>query len=303
MKPLDTTSGDLLADRRADYAEMLFAEGEHGPAAALMLDALERAPGWALGWFRLGEMQEAAGDLDAAAQAWRMALKLDPADQAGATLKLFLVGKAPPPSGPPPAFVEALFDQYADRFDASLVGALSYRVPQLLDGAIRAQSSGPFAYAVDLGCGTGLMGKRLKPLSATLVGYDLSAEMLRKARVRGIYDRLEKADLADLPFAGPPADLVTAADVFMYLGALDGAFAGIAAMLRPHGLFVFSVEAHEGPEDFTLLHTRRYAHSEAYLRQLLDRNGLKLLSLEAETIRRDGDAEVTGLIVVAQRAG
>ena len=53
-----------------------------------MLAALELAPGWAMGWFRLGEMQEAAGANAAAAEAWRMALKLDPADRAGAALKL-----------------------------------------------------------------------------------------------------------------------------------------------------------------------------------------------------------------------
>ena len=38
-----------------------------------MLGALELAPGWAMGWFRLGEFHEAAGDMDAAAEAWRMA--------------------------------------------------------------------------------------------------------------------------------------------------------------------------------------------------------------------------------------
>ena len=59
MKPLDLASGDLVADRRADYAEMLFKAGEHAAAVEVMLAALELAPGWALGWFRLGEMAEA----------------------------------------------------------------------------------------------------------------------------------------------------------------------------------------------------------------------------------------------------
>ena len=47
-----------------------------------MLGALELAPGWAMGWFRLGEFHEAAGDMAAAVAAWRMAQKLDPADRA-----------------------------------------------------------------------------------------------------------------------------------------------------------------------------------------------------------------------------
>ena len=84
MKPLQTSSGDLNADRRADYAEMLFASGDHAAAAELLLGALELAPQWAAGWFRLGEMQETTERLDVAAQAWATALKLDPADRLGA---------------------------------------------------------------------------------------------------------------------------------------------------------------------------------------------------------------------------
>ena len=79
MKPLDLASGDLVADRRADYAEMLFKAGEHAAAVEVMLAALELAPGWALGWFRLGEMAEAGGSLRQAREAWQTVLKLDPA--------------------------------------------------------------------------------------------------------------------------------------------------------------------------------------------------------------------------------
>ncbi|PZO76213.1 MAG: SAM-dependent methyltransferase [Mesorhizobium amorphae] len=300
MKPLDTTSGDILADRRADYAEMLFAEGEHGPAAELMLGALEMAPGWALGWFRLGEMRERAGGLDEAAEAWRMALRLDPADHAGAGLKLALIGAEAPPETPPPAFVEALFDQYAEKFDASLVQALGYRVPELLLEATLRLDPGPFARALDLGCGTGLMGEKLRPHAAHLAGCDISGEMLRKARARRVYDTLEKADLAALPFDGPPWDLVSAADVFMYLGRLDAVIAGIAAMLRPGGVLAFSVEKHGGHEDFILRETRRFAHTETYLRKLL--GPFTHVAITQTVIRRDRDADVVGLIAVARRA-
>lgn len=300
MKPFNTASGDLIADRRADYAEMLVANGDPAAAAELMLGALELAPGWAVGWFRLGEMHEMAGEGDAAERAWRMALQVDPADHSGATLKLALLGTEPQPETPPPAFVEALFDQYADKFDASLVGALDYRVPELLFDAITTAAPGRFARAVDLGCGTGLMGEKLRPLADSLAGYDISAEMLRKARGKNVYDQLEKADLADLPFAGPPADLITAADVFMYLGALDHAFEGITKMLARNGVFAFSVE--RGEDALALRETRRYAHAETYIRDLLARNGLAVLSLAPATIRKDRNDDVTGLIVVARKS-
>jgi predicted TPR repeat methyltransferase len=298
LKPLETSSGDLLADRRADYAEMLFGSGEAGPAAELMLGALELAPGWAMGWFRLGEFHEAAGGLDQAAEAWRMALKLEPADRPGASLKLALIGAAPVSDAPPSRFVEALFDQYADKFDDSLVKTLRYRVPDLLAEAISRQGRGRFGLVIDLGCGTGLMGERLRPVADMLEGYDISAEMLRKARVKGIYDLLVKADLqtSDLPPAS--ADLVTAADVFMYVGVLEEIVTKVASALRG-GLFAFSVEHHCGQEDFVLRPSRRYAHSEAYLRGVLARNGFSLLSLERHVIRQDRSEPVEGLVVVS----
>jgi len=100
MQTLKTSSGDLTADRRADYAEMLFGSGDPAAAAELLLGALELAPQWAAGWFRLGEMQETTEQLDLAAQAWAMALELDPADRLGASLKLQLIGKAPSAAAP-----------------------------------------------------------------------------------------------------------------------------------------------------------------------------------------------------------
>ena len=40
---------------------MLLASGDYTAAAELLLGALELTPQWAMGWFRLGEMQEASG--------------------------------------------------------------------------------------------------------------------------------------------------------------------------------------------------------------------------------------------------
>lgn len=298
MKPLPRSSGDLLADRRADYAEMLFANGEHAAAAELMMGAMELAPTWTLGWFRLGEFHEAAGALAEAAQAWRICLSLDPADQAGAGLKLAVVGAAPMPTAPPSDFVEALFDEYAPSFDDALVGKLAYRVPELLMDAIRRQGERRLDLAVDLGCGTGLLGEFLRRHVQRLIGYDISTAMLRKAAAKNIYDGLEQVDLQKLGETHLQPDLVTAADVFMYVGDLGGVFGAVRAMLTLNGVFAFSVEALDG-EGYTLRDSRRYAHSESYMRSLLAAHGFRLLSLDRETIRMDRNAPIEGLIVVA----
>ncbi|RUU79632.1 class I SAM-dependent methyltransferase [Mesorhizobium sp. M7A.F.Ca.MR.362.00.0.0] len=300
MKPLQASSGDLNADRRADYAEMLHADGDHAAAAELLLGALEMTPQWAMGWFRLGEMQQAAGAADLAVQAWTMSLQLDPSDRQGAALNLQLIGKAPAPDALPSAFVETLFDHYAESFDESLVGRLSYRLPEMLDQAIRAARPGRFPLALDLGCGTGLMGQMLRPIVDRLEGYDISAKMLRKARTKGVYDFLDKADLRDFPYAGPKAYLVTVADVFIYVGALDGVVKTIAGLLATDGLFAFSVETLAGDGDFVLLPSRRYAHAQHYVRDVLAANGLSVLSLEPTVIRQDRGEHVNGLVVVAK---
>jgi predicted TPR repeat methyltransferase len=62
-------------------------------------------------------------------------------------------------------------------------------------------------------------------------------------------------------------DLVIAADVFIYIGALEDLFHETARSLRPAGWFAFSTEECEAA-DYTLLPTGRYAQSEAYIRRL-----------------------------------
>lgn len=294
-------SGDPAVDRRVDFALMLFSEGDHKAAAEILLGALELVPGWALGWHQLGEIYEAAGDMGAAVHAWTTALALDPEDHAGATLKLALVGTGEAIRTMPPAFVEALFDQYANTFDVSLVQKLGYRIPDLLLAAIKTTGRDSFDLAADLGCGTGLMGERLRPIALRLEGYDISAEMLKKARAKGVYDCLVKADLQALDHDGPQADLVTAADVFMYIGALEKVMATASTMVAPGGLFAFSVERNAGAEDFVLQPSRRYAHSEDYVRASLEDHGFAVVSLEMETIRIDRGEPVHGLVVVAAK--
>ncbi|MBB4009379.1 class I SAM-dependent DNA methyltransferase [Allorhizobium taibaishanense] len=309
--PGSRSSGDVTADRRADYARMLAESGDHAAAAELMEQALELAPGWAAGWFLLGDYRMKAAD-PTAADAYRQVLALDPQDIFGAGLKLVLLGAEAMPEKPPSRYVEALFDDYADRFDAALVERLDYRVPKKL-AALIARVTGPdrrHAHAVDLGCGTGLMGAELRPQTDYLEGYDLSAAMLAKARDKQIYDALGEADLSLPPETcglfpkdkgSARADLVTAADVLMYLGNLTGVFTLAADLLRPGGYFAFSVERHEGEEGFSLAPSLRYQHGQAYVEAELRAQGFELLTSEQEIIRLDGGKPIQGLLFIARK--
>ncbi len=304
------TSGDLIADRRADYARMLATGGDMEAAAELMEQALELAPSWGAGWFLLGEYREKAGLRQPAIEAYRRVLDLNADDVFGAGLKLSILGDRAQPATPPLAYVEQLFDDYADRFETALVEKLDYKVPGRLAALIAAKGRVRYARAIDLGCGTGLMGVELRAQVDHLEGYDLSANMLAKAEDKAIYDHLDQADLslgtAEARLIGPAlsagrADLVTAADVLMYLGDLGPVFDLAATLLTDHGHFAFSVEhLRDESDDFRLQPSLRYAHVPAYIERLLAQHGFTLVGSEQLVIRMDGGQPVNGILFIAE---
>ncbi|WP_118133042.1 methyltransferase domain-containing protein [Oceanicella sp. SM1341] len=290
-------SGDPRADRRAEYAETLADAGETAAAVEVLTGALDLAPGWAAGWFRLGELLEAAGDTEAAARAWDRAVAADPADPLGAGLKRDLARRVPVAEAMPPAFVELLFDQYAPRFERALVDGLGYRGPELLLAGLAAAGLHRFARALDLGCGTGLMGAALRPRCDWLGGYDISARMLARAREKGVYELLEKRDIARLALGAERYDLIVAADVFIYLGALERIIGWCAGSLAEGGALAFTLEL--GAQPVELRESRRFAHSRAYVTGLLTDAGFSALTVTDCVLREDRGAPVAGLSVVA----
>jgi len=205
------------------------------------------------------------------------------------------------PDTAPRAYVESLFDDYADNFDEHLVKQLGYRAHHVLIDHLLALpdiQNKVFASALDLGCGTGLCGRLLKDRTSRLIGVDLSAQMLAKGHATGAYHQLVQADLLEYLHENIERhELVLSADVFIYVGALEGVFAGVARALDPGGIFCFSVEKANDEVDFKLTRGMRYAHSERYLRLLALKHGFTVLHLLAHTIRQDQQRSIDGLFV------
>ena len=129
-----------------------------------------------------------------------------------------------------------------------------------------------------------------------LDGVDLSAGMLNQARTLGRYTELAQGDVAvHLQSTPHRHDLIVAADVFIYVGALDAVFAGVQRCLMPDGWFCFSVEAAEEDASFVLRSSLRYAHSARYLHRLAQQHGLAVRALEQHPLRRDEREGVQGL--------
>jgi predicted TPR repeat methyltransferase len=300
MDAIFLSSGDVIADRRFEWARDLAGQGDLAAAADLLTQTLELAPGYAAAWFTLGEVRDKSGDRDGAVAAFRKAAVADPQDRHGAKLHLIRLGVVPT-AAMPESYVRTLFDGYAPKFDQALTQGLSYRAPELLLRAVRA-SGAPMKFdnALDLGCGTGLGGAAFKPFCGSLTGVDLSPAMLAQARAKNIYGRLEAGDVvAFLEAETARYDLVLAADVFMYLDNLHPVLKAIEKVLKPNAVVAFSVETHDG-EGVMLRDTLRYAHGAAHVRDALTAAGLNLVSLDSATTRTEKGVPVPGLIAVAR---
>ena len=252
---------------------------------ALALDAAQPQA-----WINRGGILREVGRNVEAAAAYRQALAHG-GDAEMVEFCLAAVEHRAAPKSPPRDHVQGLFDDYAGQFDSHLLQVLHYCGHEVLVGELR-QVAGErrYARALDLGCGTGLCGVQLKGLADRIDGVDLAANMLAQARSRNIYERLTQADVASyLAATEQRYDLISAADVFTYVGDLDGVFAGAARVLAAEGLFGFSVEAvdDEGDADFVLRGSLRYAHSHRYVEALAQRHGFSVLRLVRKPFRED----------------
>jgi predicted TPR repeat methyltransferase len=254
--------------------------------------------------YNSGLAAEKRGDMDAAADAYAEALRLDPADHGGVTVRLAAIGRGAVPEKAPDAYVATLFDQCADAFDDILVEQLGYAVPMMLRENLADLGLGPWRRMLDLGCGTGLTGASLADMAAEITGVDLAEGMLAQADERGVYADLYVGEaVAFLEETDEePWDLLTATDVLPYLGALERFFAGAARCLAPGGVLAVSTETLPDMErDYTVGPRHRFAHAEAYLRRLISGTGFEALDCAPITVRHDEGRPVPGLLLIARR--
>jgi predicted TPR repeat methyltransferase len=300
-QPLFVSSGNLVADRRYGWAIDYLKKGDPAAAADILEQVVETAPGFATAWFALAVILEQHGDGGRAVAAFRAASDADPEDYHGARLHLARLGAGEAVPAMTATYVRRLFDQHAPEFDAALLGRLDYRGPEVLLDALKAAGAPQqFESVLDLGCGTGLAGAAIRPFSKRLTGVDISPGMIEQANSKSIYDRLEAAELLDFLGEEGPAqyDLVLAADVFVYCGDLAPIVGAVARVMRPRGLFAFTVETH-GAEGILLQPTLRYAHGGDYVRQVLAAASLQVQHLAPAQTRREKGEWVSGLAAVA----
>ena len=229
--------------------------------------ALLLKPDYAEAYNNTGHVLKDQGKLEEAIEAYTKALLLKPDYAEANHILSSLTGKTT--NSAPREYVENLFDGYAYKFDQSLVVNLSYDIPEVMTQlALEKHGSGSLGSILDLGCGTGLTGEKIRPHCTNLEGIDLSRKMLEIAKSRNIYDNLDHVDIVEyLSNAELNFDYFIATDVFIYVGDLSEVFHLIKVRNKRPGKLIFSTE-HTNEKGFHLEKSGRYSHSKSYIEEL-----------------------------------
>jgi predicted TPR repeat methyltransferase len=301
------------ADAHVNLGDALDMLGKSQQSIACYRRAIALEPGHAAAHRLLGNALLSNGNKPAAIACYRKVVELQP-DSPVVHLVAALSGEST--DSAPRSYVEQLFDEYAQHFDSHLIQTLHYNVPEKLAEMVRevpVPRAGKWS-VLDLGCGTGLSGSALASHAGELVGVDLSSKMLAKARARNIYSRLEHMDLVSMMQNETSAgyDVLISADVFIYVGKLDALFDQAQRLLRPGGLFAFSIESLDALNDenglasgadpgYRLTPTGRYAHSMAYMVRMASQHGFEILSNMDIQCRLEQGKEVRGRLMLWRR--
>ncbi len=288
------------AELQGHLAEAYLDLGQSTNAIMQYTKALDLEPTRAEWHHNLAVLYLREKDNAAAKKHFSSALQLQPDNQTAKHMLDALNGKAN--NSAPTEYVQSLFDQYAPYYNQHVTTTLEYCVPHLLRQAMSRVITAHTKqkHILDLGCGTGLCGIYFRDLARFLLGVDISHSMLQQAKVLGAYDALCRCDiLSYIPGTDTLYfDLIIAADVLVYIGDLCVFFTRLASALQNSGEIAFSIEEHFGMEDYVLLPTGRYAHSQRYIEDLCTKLGWEILINEAITPRKQQDMPIAGRIYV-----
>ena len=128
-----------------------------------------------------------------------------------------------------------------------------------------------------------------------ITGIDLSAEMLKRAETKNIYEQLIKTDIISYLSAPHPSfDQITAADVFCYFSDLRP----ILEKCFPTPV-CFSVEDGDSEKNWQIAPSGRYRHSVRYVNKLLSSLGYTSIQRYSLPLRHENGTEVRGTLFIA----
>ena len=233
------------------------------------------------------------GKLEEALEAYNKVLAIKPEHAEASHFLSALTGKTT--NSAPRQYIENLFDGYASKFDQSLVVNLSYNIPEVVTQlAVETHGSGSLGSILDLGCGTGLTGEKIRTHSTYLEGIDLSKKMLEIARLKNVYDKLDQCEIIEyLSNAELDFDYFIATDVFIYVGDLSEIFRLIKDRNKKFGKLLFSTE-HTNEKGFHLEKSGRYSHSKCYIEELCNEFKFSISHYSETNLRKEKGSFLVG---------
>jgi predicted TPR repeat methyltransferase len=253
---------------------------------------------------RAGRLLYLEGRIDEATEVFRGWLDQDPENPIAQHMFAACSGTQIPDRASD-QFVQGIFDGFASTFD-NVLSKLGYRAPELIAEVLQQHTKAgeKFDDVLDAGCGTGLCGPLLRPISQRLTGVDLSSGMLARAEGRHVYDELFHLELCShLLEHTHHFDLIVSADTLIYFGDLRLLMRAVAAALREGGLFAFTIECRDSgqSDSFELTPSGRYSHSRSYVETKLVEAGLSTLSVESFVLRKERGNPVAALLFVCKK--
>ncbi len=146
----------------------------------------------------------------------------------------------------------AYYKDFAAQYDDGFAAAMGYHTPTALAKTFQKLSTDKDLPIADIGCGTGLVAHALGLPADAIDGYDISTEILDKARAKNLYRALYQADLKQSLEAYPNNyGALISAGTFT-LGHLDPDDLGnLLNLLRKGGLVCVTVsEKHYNAQGF-----------------------------------------------------
>jgi len=138
----------------------------------------------------------------------------------------------------------AYYKDFAAQYDDDFAGALGYNTPVALAKTFQELATDKDLPIADIGCGTGLVAAALGLSKTAIDGYDISPEMLDKARAKNLYRELYQANLKQ-PLDVYPHDygaLISAGTFTLgHLGPDD--LGSLLTLLRHGGLVCITISA------------------------------------------------------------
>lgn len=175
----------------------------------------------------------------------------------------------------------AEYDRQAEEYN--------WRGPEVLFG-LAYEYVHPGQRLLDVGTGTGLCALPFARAGLAVCGLDGARTMLDVCRAKGFMQELKQFDLRQRPwpYSDRDFDHVIAGGLFQFFGDLAPFFDEIARLIRPGGVFAFTVlpqaappAAGESQDDYLVQESPEgvpvYAHRDTYVTRLLRRHGFTVL--------------------------